>query len=110
MNKIPHLESQCKRVLSDIIQNEVKEDLDFITITDCHLTKDLSFLYVYFTLLNKEKLEKVSNGLERAKGFIRTSLVNRVQMRKAPELIFKYDESYEKGTKIESLLREINNK
>ena len=110
MNKISHLESQSKRVLSDIIQNEVKEDLGFITITDCHLTKDLSFLYVYFTILNKEELDKVLKGLERAKGFIRTSLVNRVAMRKAPELIFKYDETYEKGAKIENLLRQINNK
>ncbi|MFR9256247.1 MAG: ribosome-binding factor A [Merdibacter sp.] len=38
-------------------------------------------------------------GLERSKGFIRSTLANRMTIRKAPQLIFIYDESLEKGNR-----------
>ncbi len=107
MSKLEHLEVTVQRVISDIIQNEVKSDLGFITITGVHLTKDLSFCNIYYTVLgNAEKKEKTKNNLEKAKPYIRTLLVQRVEMRKAPELSFRYDETLDRVTHLESLIKE----
>ena len=106
-NYILRLESSLKRALSDIINFEVKNNIGFVTITDCDLTVDLGRLTVYYTVLSGKDKKKAKEGLEGSKKFIRTSLCSKVQMRKAPELVFKYDESYETGSRIEQLLEEI---
>lgn len=109
--KIQKLEKNIERELAKIINQDVKEDLGFVTITGVDLTNDLSFAKVYFTVLgNEDKKQSVKRGLDKAKGFIKTTLGSRVQMRKIPELIFVYDASIDYGNKIEGILRQINEK
>ena len=108
--KIKRLESTIIRVLSDIINHEVKHpDIDFLTLTATKLTTDLSHLKVYYTLLNndEETKEKVALALEKSKSFIRTILVQKVKMRKSPALHFLYDESLERGNKIAEGLKKV---
>lgn len=106
--KIQKLERQIEKELSRIFLNDVKEDVGFITITGVDLTNDLSFAKIHYTVLgNEEKKQAVAKRLEKTKGFVRTTLGSRVQMRKLPELIFVYDESIEYGNKIEKLIEQI---
>jgi len=105
---VKHLESTVQRVVSDIIRSEVKDDLGFLTITGVKITNELSYMYIYFTVYGNEKdLEQTQEALKRANGFIKTQIAHRVKMRKVPELIFKYDESYAKGSRIDNLIRNI---
>jgi ribosome-binding factor A len=109
--KIQKLEKQVEREIAKILQEDVKEDLGFITITGVSLTNDLSFAKVYFSVLgNEDKRDSVKRKLEKAKGFVKTTLGSRVQMRKIPELIFAYDESIDYGNKIEKLLQQVKEK
>ena len=108
--KIKRLESTIIRVLSDILNYEVKHpDIDFLTLTATKLTTDLSHLKVYYTLLNndEETKERVALALEKSNSFIRTMLVQKVKMRKSPAIHFIYDESLERGNKILIGLRKI---
>jgi len=108
MANVKHLESTVQRVVSDIIRSEVKDDLGFLTITGVKITNELSYMYIYFTVYGNEKdLEQTQEALKRANGFIKTQIAHRVKMRKVPELIFKYDESYAKGSRIDNLIRNI---
>lgn len=108
MAKVDRLETLVMRELSEIIRTEVKDDLGFITITGVRITNELSYMYAYYTVLGKpEEKERVAQALERANGFIKNRIALRVKMRKVPELVFKYDESYEKGMKIDSIIRTI---
>ncbi|HSH26068.1 MAG TPA: 30S ribosome-binding factor RbfA, partial [Massilibacterium sp.] len=43
-------------------------------------------------------------GLEKAKGFIRSEIGQRIRLRKTPELFFQFDESIEYGNRIDELL------
>lgn len=112
MSKIPRLESTIQRTLSDIILKEVNDkSIGFITLTEIRLTKDLSYLTVYYTILGQDaKKAAAKKALERSKAFIRTTLAHRVKMRKSPVLIFKYDESLDYGNRIEKGLREVIDK
>lgn len=109
--KIQKLEKQIELELSKILLNDVKDDIGFITITGVSLTNDLSFAKVYYSVLgNDDKKNSVTKRLNKAKGFIRSTLCSRVQMRKVPELIFAYDESIEYGNKIEEIISKIKDK
>jgi len=108
MANVSHLETTVQRVVAEILRDEVKDDLGFITITGVKITNNLSFMYVYYTVYGNEKdLEKTAQTLERANGFIKNQIANRVKMRKVPTLVFKFDESLNKGRKIDDIIKKI---
>lgn len=108
MSKVDRIETLVQREISDIIQNNVKDDLGFFTVTDVKITNELSYMYVYYTVFGDEtKREKTKEALQRANGYIKNQVALRVKMRKVPELVFKYDESYEKGKKVDDIIRKI---
>lgn len=108
--KIDRISSQMEKEISYILASEVKnKDLRFVTITECRVTNDLSYARVYYTCLNDSKREEIKKEMNKASGFIRHELTDRMDIRHIPELEFIYDESIEYGKKIEDKLKEINN-
>jgi len=108
MANVKHLETSVQRVLTEILRNDVKDDLGFLTITGVKITNELSFMYVYYTVYgDEEEIKHTQAALDRANGFIKTQIAHRVKMRKVPELVFKYDETYQKGQRIDTLIKSI---
>ena len=56
----------------------------------------------------QEEKEKTMEGLNNAKGMIRTLLAKRLNMRNTPELTFILDESLDYGLKMSKLIDEVN--
>lgn len=107
MSKLDHLQTSILRALTDIYRREVKDDaIGFMTITEVRLTNDYSYLTVYYTILGADnKREAARKALERSSKFVRSKLAQRVQMRKVPNLLFKYDASLDRGNKISEGLK-----
>ena len=106
--KIERLNNQFQEVISEILRREVKDpNLNFVTITGCEITNDLSFCKVYFTVLDKDKDETLKS-LKNASSFIRGEISKRVEIRHTPELRFMFDESIEYGQKIDKIIENIN--
>lgn len=107
--KKERLEKIIEREISQIIFSEVKDErLRFVTITNVNLTGDLSLATVYYTVLGDEDQVKATVGLlEEAKGFIKGILSKRLEVRKIPDLRFKYDDSFNQGNRIESILNSL---
>lgn len=95
-----------RKILSQLILRDVADPrLHGITITDVELDPELLFATVYVNALGEEeRMPEVLGALNHAKGFLRREVAKRVKLRKAPELIFKWDESLERGERIDSLL------
>ena len=96
--------------VTEIIQYDLKDpSVGFVTITDVDVTNDYSYATIYVSFLGKDERKQAGlKALNRAKGFIRSSLSKRLTIRKVPELIFKLDDSLEKGERIESIISRIN--
>jgi len=106
MAKVDRLETLVQREVADILRNEVKDNLGFLTVTGVKITNELSYMYVYYSVLGPaEDLEKTQAALERAKGFIKAQIMSRVTMYKVPELVFRYDDSFLKGMRISEALK-----
>ena len=95
----------------DILQNDIYDkDIKFVTITGCSVDTDLSLAQVYCTVLDESKKEKCLQDLNNAKGFIKTELAKRkLEIRRIPDLRFKYDDSVSYGSNIEKIIDKINN-
>ncbi|ARQ06743.1 30S ribosome-binding factor RbfA [Macrococcoides canis] len=101
---------QLKKEISEIINQKLKNpNVGFVTVTEVEVTGDLSLATVYVTVLGEEKERKKSlEGLEKSKGFIKSEIAHRMDLRIVPDLKFKYDESIDYGNKIERMIAELN--
>jgi ribosome-binding factor A len=66
----------------------------------------MKFAKVYFSTIGGVPKE-VKTGLYSARGYMRRELAERLNLRITPELDFEYDDSAEKGARIESVLKEL---
>jgi ribosome-binding factor A len=79
-----------------------------VTITEVRVTPDLRTARVFVSLALEDPSERAATleGLKAASGFIRHELIERLQLRRAPEILFVLDESEEYGQRIDQLLRD----
>ena len=78
----------------------------FATITEVRMMPDLKQARIYVSVMGPEKEQRDTiKALTAAAGFIRHELSERLQIRRAPELIFVLDRSEEYGRHIDELLR-----
>ena len=109
--KIERLNHAIQEEISMILMKEIKdENIKFVTITGVETASDLGSSKVYYTVLNREKLEETKEALEKASSFIRTKLAERIKVRHTPELRFIYDTSIAYGEHIEKIIEEIKEK
>lgn len=100
------LSSAVQKAVSDIIQFKVKSNnIGFVTITAAEVTNDLSYAFIYVSIINDHNHEKFA-ALDKIKGFIRTELAKEVKMRKVPQIVFKLDESIDNYRHVEDLINQ----
>jgi ribosome-binding factor A len=100
---------RIREEVSLILQNRVKDPgMGMVTVTDVTVTPDLKEARVHYSVLGSDEDRlSVRDALRRSKGFIRKELGRSLNLRSTPELFFIYDNSFEKGERIDRLLREI---
>lgn len=96
--------------ISALLVKGVKDPrIGFVTVTGVKVTDDLHLATVYFSVIGNEEARKGAEaGLNSAKGFLRREIGKVLRMRYVPDLLFKYDDSVEYGSRIESLLKQIH--
>ena len=106
--KVERLNDLLQKEISQILMTEIRDpEIHFVTITGVDTTSDLSFSKVYYTVLDKDKMNETKEALEKASSFIRTKLASRIDIRHTPELKFIYDTSIAYGEHIDKLIEKI---
>ncbi len=99
---------QIHRELAQLVHDTVKDPrIGMVTIVDVEVSRDLAHARVYFTVLGDHETIRTSEaGLNRAAGFLRGELGRRLKMRGVPKLRFVYDDTEEKGARVDALIDE----
>ncbi len=100
---------EVRKTLSEIIHQETKDPrLDKINITEVKISKDMSIATIYFTIIGADEQDDSAQdaikALEKAKGFFRTEVGRRMNLRITPDLRFFYDKVAENAGHIEELI------
>lgn len=106
--KHQRLGSLIVKEISQMIQMDMDDPkVGFVTILDCEVTNDYSYAKVFVTFLgsgnNAERLEALTKHAK----YFRMELGKRIMIRKIPEILFVIDSTYEKGKRIDDILKEI---
>jgi ribosome-binding factor A len=93
---------------SQLLQEMNDPRLALVTVTRVNIDRELEYANVFVSAVGDEARRKeVMLVLNGAKGYVRREIARRVQLRRAPELIFHWDPSPEKAEHIAQLLDEI---
>ena len=111
-NRLERVNSQIKRILSNLIANEIKDPRlkGFISISNIDTSKDLSHCKVFISIfgVNEEEKQTTFNVLRNSVPFLRKSLAHSLDTRITPELLLFLHEGMKESDKIEKILNSLN--
>ncbi len=98
---------RIREEISLILQHRMKDPgLAGVTVTDVTVTGDLKIARIHYSVLGGDE-ERIAarDALRRSRGYIRKELGGVLRMRFSPDVTFHYDTSFERGSRIDALLR-----
>ncbi|HOJ77159.1 MAG TPA: 30S ribosome-binding factor RbfA [Bacillota bacterium] len=110
-HRAERLRELVKEEFGQMLQRDLKDPrIGFVSVTDAEVSNDYSHVKIFVSILGDEEAKKATmEGLESAKGFIRTELGKRIRLRYTPEVHIIADDSMERGSRIMKLLNEVKN-
>lgn len=99
--------AQLRRDVGELVHAAVRDHgLPSASVSDVEVTRDLAHAKVFVTVLEAARAQEAIKALKELSRELRYELGRRIRMRIVPELHFHYDDSVDRGERIEALLRE----
>lgn len=97
-----------RQALSELlVRGEIHDEVitsHVITISEVRMSPDLRLATIFVMPLGGEDVEPVLAALERNKRYLRGAIAKAVNLKFAPDIRFRKDESFETGQRIDQLL------
>jgi len=108
--RLRRLRALMKEQVSDIIQSRMSDpELGFVTVTDAELSPDLRHAKVFVSVYGSAEERAGSlRALQRATGFVRSQLGERLRLKFTPEIVFVYDPAVERAARVFELLADLH--
>lgn len=100
---------RVQREVTDILARHLRDPrLAGITVTDVEVSGDLKLATIFVsTLAAGAERERSLAALDHAAPAVRRQLAPRLGLREVPEVRFRFDESLERGARVEDLLKKL---
>ncbi|MFC4804373.1 30S ribosome-binding factor RbfA [Filifactor villosus] len=106
------ISEEIKKVVSSMLlegeikDTKIRQSKGLISVTNVDVVRDLKYAYVYISVLGDDPAE-IIEGLKRASGYVRNRVGRVVDLRYTPEIIFRPDDSIQKGVEMSKLINEL---
>jgi ribosome-binding factor A len=98
--------AELRRLIGTMVHEAVRDGgLPSMSVSDVEVTKDFDVANVFVTALIPDQAKEGVKGLNELAKEFRRELSRTMTMRRVPELRFKYDDSVDRGERIDALLR-----
>jgi ribosome-binding factor A len=106
-HRTDRVSAQLRRELGAIVHSAVREHgLPSVSVSDVEVTRDLAHAKVFVTALQAERSAEAVKALKTITPELRYALGRAMKLRHVPELHFQYDDSVDRGERINNLLRD----
>ena len=107
-HRTDRIAAQLRRELGALVREAVAEHgLPSVSVSDVEVTRDLAHAKVFVTALMPERSVEAVKGLRELSVELRMALARAMKLRHVPELHFHYDDSVDRGERIDNLLRDL---
>ena len=100
---------RIREELSEILLMESSDPrLSGIQVTDVEVDRELDYANIYVSSLEgSERAKEILQALGHARGFLRSELAHRIELRSFPNLRFHWDPTEERAEHMEHLFSEL---
>ncbi len=107
-DRLRRVDEAVREVLSEAVTKDLKDPrVGFVTVTSVQTSSDLRHARVFVSVLGDERLrERSLDGLRSAHGFLQKRVADELRVKHTPTLDFVYDDTLDRGLRIEALLEE----
>ena len=99
--------AQLRRDLGQIVHAAVRDHgLPSVSVSDVEVTRDMAHAKVFVTALLPEHSKEAIKALKELAPELLHQLAQAIRMRHVPELHFHYDDSVDRGERIDALLKD----
>jgi len=108
--RLQRIADRIKQELSEMLILEIADPrLHGVTITEVQVDRELAFANIYVSSLEGEdSSEEILNTFNHAKGYIRSALADRIELRSFPSLRFFWDPTPERADKIDRIIHTLH--
>jgi len=108
-HRLERVNELLKRELGDLLTREISFEAALVTVQQVDITPDLKHAHVFISVMGTEAQAKSAMAkLHGSRSTLQHLLSKRVVLKYTPHLHFKLDDSIERGTRIISILEEID--
>jgi len=109
--RVERVAALIRRETSELLIHGIRDERvhqGMVSITDVEVSGDLQHCKIFVSIYGEDADKRnVLEGLKAASGYLRGELGRRLQMRRAPEVVFQLDRGIEKGTSVLNLLNRL---
>ena len=104
--RMRRVDEAVREVLSDAVTRELRDPrVGFVTVTAVQTSPDLRHARVFVSVLGDRGVrERSLAGLRSAHGFLQRRVADELHIKHTPTLDFLYDDTLERGLRIDALL------
>lgn len=107
--RLQRISDRIRVLLAEMIVKEAQDPrLMGVSVTDVKVDRELAYADIYVSAVEgKERSKEILAGLDSARGFLRSELAARIDLRVIPRLRFHWDPTPERADHIEKILSEL---
>lgn len=109
--RVERVAALIRRETSELLIHGIRDERvhqGMVSITEVEVSGDLQHCKIFVSIYGEDAdKQNVLEGLKAASGYLRGELGRRLQMRRAPEVVFQLDRGIEKGTTVLHLLNRL---
>jgi ribosome-binding factor A len=108
-HRLKRTDDLIRRIVSEAILTKLQDPrIGLVTVTGVEVSREYDTAKVWVSVYGDEKARADSlAGLRSAAAFLQSEISREVRMRRIPRLRFLYDDSIERGMRIDATLREV---
>ncbi|MFZ4763766.1 MAG: 30S ribosome-binding factor RbfA [Roseimicrobium sp.] len=107
-HRVQRVQELIRREIGTILERNFKFTGSIATVHEVSLTPDLKQCFIYIGVLgNGDAPESIIKRLNDGRGLIQRDLYKRVILKNSPSLVFKFDDSIERGVRVLSLIENL---
>ena len=105
-DRTQRIQSIIGKNITEIIQFELKNPrIGFCTVNEVWVSSDFSYARVYVSFFGAKYPKQNLEELNKTRGYVRSSLAKKIDIRKTPEITFYLDETYAKMDRLDEVLK-----
>jgi ribosome-binding factor A len=110
--RVERVAALIKREVSQMLLTDIKDDRvgsGMVSVTDVNLSGDLQHAKIFVSIYGTDEARaETMVGLKAVTGYVRSELGKRIRLRRTPEVLFKEDRSFERGSQVLSLINQLS--